>query len=66
MKAAIYQGKENIEIKELPNPVCTACTSRHLTNAAVTEHLCEVRNSMESIQGGQHRLFSMRLTIAME
>ena len=30
--------------------VCRACTSRHLTNAAVTEHLCEVRNSMESIQ----------------
>ena len=23
MKAAIYQGKENIEIKELPDPVCT-------------------------------------------
>lgn len=25
-----------------------------------------LRNSMESIQVGQHRLFSMRLTIAME
>jgi len=22
MKAAIYQGKENIEIRELPNPIC--------------------------------------------